>query len=951
VFVTRAHIYGLATVALALAIGFCNSNAAAESHTQLGSVVIHQTDLPVGYQHDANYSVGGKAYIDTNNCYDGNALLSAIGLDAGAPSGETVVDGSGYTTNPDLANPGNAVQSSAADAGSEPTARSAYAIASSTAALSCYANDLVSQVQSQADTAQLLSSHVSPLPAAKADAANLSFVITASGFNSSGFKVTDYVRQDDIWIRVGQYLANLVLVTVGHSQAKVQAGVGSSFENHRVALLVDRMRLLPGSTPATPAPSSSPTATGTPYPQCAPQNPPRVVVVMIRGINSSISGGLSPDPYDPLKQAQCDSTSIAEMTLGVNEFDQAGPGSDSRGTLFRLIADTGAVVLPFSYNGAYFQNNEPSRFYVTPYSWRDANDVDLSTGAGMLDQEIASIRTVWPKVKIVVIGHSLGGVVAEQWWWTYPQHASTNWNVVGVYTLDSPINGGATYLGSLDSEDGCPQIGSNHLPCGHLAYQFGALWQLALDGADPHLVATAQQPDRAIFLPFATRGDLVMELLSLNLTSSTPFNLGNSGQELGPQLFATFDTDGFVVNLLKPGCITRSVGGSAPQLFDSHKLVFRDPSNILFLNDKVLQASIASRDGTTGQPDQTCPVSDSASSGQAAAFQPVPSPVGQLAVPAARAGDKIVIRGSSLGSTAGKVLFLRLGRGSEPLNIESWTSGLVNVRAPSRVGPGIVVVTTASGRGFIAGPESILPAGGAASIMVAADQTTLSTAGQPFVLNAYPFDAAGNPMANVPVAVSNGVSSFTTRSDASGKARMSVFGYGKDHFLITSGHAWRTVTIRFLPSPTRHMTIQVSPRSPTVGDTAAVSVILTEGSGRALPGSPVSFRVFDGSPAGEHLRSTTNRAGRVQFSVPYPRSRSALIVASLPGTLASSHAHITWISSTAASASDFWFPPTWSLRWWILRLASAAFGGVVGIAVIAWLWRYLDATDRGRSHG
>jgi hypothetical protein len=49
------------------------------------------------------------------------------------------------------------------------------------------------------------------------------------------------------------------------------------------------------------------------------------------------------------------------------------------------------------------------------------------------------VHTLLPDAKIFVVGHSNGGLVAEQWWWNFGRYHPEG--VVQVISLDSPLNG------------------------------------------------------------------------------------------------------------------------------------------------------------------------------------------------------------------------------------------------------------------------------------------------------------------------------------------------------------------------------------------------------------------------------------------------------------------------------------------------------------------------------
>jgi hypothetical protein len=159
-------------------------------------------------------------------------------------------------------------------------------------------------------------------------------------------------------------------------------------------------------------------------------------------------------------------------------------------------------------------------------------------------------------------------------------------------SLDSPDNGGSNPIEALQllSDPGeCGAGAFSQAPCTTLAQEYLVLWyQFALDQRDDTSMAQTDTGDRGIFTRVGTRGDLVMEVLSM---SSKLFNV--SGEELGPQLLADFSSDGQINTLLEPGRITPT-DGSSLEITDSHGIVYRDPDNIAFLTGAVAAAGSGS---------------------------------------------------------------------------------------------------------------------------------------------------------------------------------------------------------------------------------------------------------------------------------------------------------------------------------------------------------------------
>jgi pimeloyl-ACP methyl ester carboxylesterase len=132
------------------------------------------------------------------------------------------------------------------------------------------------------------------------------------------------------------------------------------------------------------------------------------------------------------------------------------------------LAAQGAIILPFSYNtqgcqpstGAQLTGSAQNPNFIFPgYTGGLTGDstvtncitpVALGTAGGggfgggpgpnywgsVLDSELASIHQVWPTSKVVVIGHSQGGLVVTDAWLQ-----GFNLPHVEAFSLDSPING------------------------------------------------------------------------------------------------------------------------------------------------------------------------------------------------------------------------------------------------------------------------------------------------------------------------------------------------------------------------------------------------------------------------------------------------------------------------------------------------------------------------------
>jgi hypothetical protein len=532
-----------------------------------------------------------------------------------------------------------------------------------------------------------------------------------------------------------------------------------------------------GSASATSSPVTVPGV-------CTPSTPPRAVVVLLMGLNSSLRGS----SFNPLAASACDAASSGNPSLhDLGEvFDNRGLGS-SGPTLMTSLAKTGAVILPYSYAGAYFDRRSTNpRFVVNGYRPHVPNEADIITQDWVLDSELQSIRGQWPNAKLFVIGHSEGGLIAKQWWRNWdghhspaPNHATTAWNVNGVFSLDGPINGGSNpfeYLSALGS--GCPIL--DQLPCATLAQQFSALWYYFALKGDDTTMARADTGRHGIFTPIGTRGDLIMEVLSM---SGKLLNV--SGEELGPQLFANFDSDGQINTLIQPGRITPTAASST-EGFESHKLVYREPANVRFLTNAVerpLSARVQRR------------FRGSVSSAHIQMSSAGPS--GSLASPVAGPGGTVMVAGSGFGTTPGQVSLIDPHQRVMSLSPSAWSPTMISAAVPDGATEGLVIVETSDHESFIAGSLTILGVGstGVAELQLLPGPLR-AIDNQPIEVRLKAVRSDGSPAAGAPVTISDGLQSTTQTTDSAGVTKMAISGAGSQ-VIARSGQAWVGLPLRW----------------------------------------------------------------------------------------------------------------------------------------------------------
>ena len=595
---------------------------------------------------------------------------------------------------------------------------------------------------------------------------------------------------------------------------------------------------------------------------------PRVVVVMLMGLDSWLPSG---NPYDVRSINYCDiaqSQNAQLAQLGAT-FDTQGAGTNKAETLAGNLGGQqggGVLLLPYSYNGAYFVG--PYRFFAAGYSSQDPNASDVIADAWVLDNELISIRNQWPNVNIVIVGHSLGGLIAKQWWRNWdgqhsaPDHARRSWHISAVFSLDGPINGGPLENYQWTPNGNCPVVpGFNQLPCGLLAQQFAALWDdYALKGDDTQM-ARVDSGDRGIFTPVGTYGDVIMETLR------GPVGINDNGEELGVQLFAAFNSDGTVQTLLNPGVVTAQDAHFWQGIGSSHQLVLRDSGNIDMISRAVASAAVSSAPATQTAFALTASYSS-------LILRPHPSATVATRV-VARAGT-VKILGARLGRTPGSIWLVGQKGTKQRCPVRTWTNARVTCQLPRGSSSGEVVVQSHSGLTALAGSILIPPVSRVISLRMSISKPAVI--GLPETVTVTGQGLGSIPARGASVSALLGQEVVRLTLDSRGKAFFKVAGRGQLSLLVASGRAVASITARWVPSPIRFAKIS-GPSSVTIGTTVSLSVV-AEGT-HGVPMAHASLFCSITGPAEVtgvgHRVCTTNHAGRVRL-VTSSRSPAQVVV-------------------------------------------------------------------------
>jgi hypothetical protein len=308
----------------------------------------------------------------------------------------------------------------------------------------------------------------------------------------------------------------------------------------------------------------------------APGSAPRFIAILIQGVGSKVD---SNGPFNPAAQdlSYCASLdgrmppdngylTIQSMAKGwlnyypnkdsatVSSGDNCGAqaaGEEKTGqhcNLIDALAMAGGYVLPFSYSSTSTDPKHPTGAEMTgtqakplfkfpPYDGTTVatsnptmlQDVPFDPGTpgygifepNLLQEEIASIHNVFRQTPIIVIGHSNGGLIAEQWWL---QFGSNNpMGVIHVFSLDSPLNGVAE--GTF-----APIVPNQWLQAANLAHTtlaaYDELWHQK-DTLDAKAITLDRK--QSLFTPIGSYGDPLYDMSDYGSDADGHYITGNPG--------------------------------------------------------------------------------------------------------------------------------------------------------------------------------------------------------------------------------------------------------------------------------------------------------------------------------------------------------------------------------------------------------------------------------------
>jgi hypothetical protein len=349
---------------------------------------------------------------------------------------------------------------------------------------------------------------------------------------------------------------------------------------------------------------------------------PPVVTIVIQGIASVGSQG----NFDPSQVDYCtspqgtmppanDQAALQTMATRWTNWDTAndparayvGAGSN----MIDSLASTGGYVLPFSYIGATITGSRDApKFTAKAYNKDDVANSTIPSEVLNLNTEIIAVRSMWPNTRIIVVGHSNGGLIAEQWWLKF--RPSRLRGVTQVFSLDSPLNGvaQANVCGDPIVTNGCEAFGVGQA----LAHYYSDLW-LNQERNDPYWASEDAQDK--IFTAVGTLGDPLYDVGDYRATARFGVkNIGIISQLYFPASCAQSQWDlspqncPYIGRAVKDNCgpLDDSTGPffGAPADLPLHSVVKNCPGVIQAIMDYVTGAPTTATPSQSPTPTPSC---------------------------------------------------------------------------------------------------------------------------------------------------------------------------------------------------------------------------------------------------------------------------------------------------------------------------------------------------------
>lgn len=443
------------------------------------------------------------------------------------------------------------------------------------------------------------------------------------------------------------------------------------------------------------------------------------------------------------------------------------------------LAHAGAVLLPYSYQGAYFSSwpstSAQPLFHVNYSGSSDPGNTSVNQQAGFLYGEVQSIHHYWPDSAIEIVADSGGGVPAEYYWNTAFQTEDDG--VYHIFTLDAPINGlDHTFLESAVDDHLGPTVRDF----------YGLLWQ-NMDNNDQQELSTDSDSS---FIPVGSIGDYAYALGDIGIAGS--FGSNAELDSLTSQILmrcsgGIFDT---CTPQIPPDYVSQCSGEPYGFTDASHEVVRACKPTVDYITstaDSDEQTAIGIALSPLSRRDSSNNIATASATSPDVRHVPGPGPETESSLFSAAVGQTITIRGSGLGTTRGEVLFTTgSSPGTLPGTISSWSDTSVSVNIPSGAVSGPIRLHLAAGDNVLAAGLALLSADNGVRSLSAAESPR-RIGGHPEQVTVTARDSSGNPVPNVKVFLFDGATESVSTTNSSGAATFSIVGFGVQEFLAHSG--------------------------------------------------------------------------------------------------------------------------------------------------------------------
>lgn len=661
----------------------------------------------------------------------------------------------------------------------------------------------------------------------------------------------------------------------------------------------------PQPPPPPPAAAAESCAAGPPAP-----GPPRDVVILITGLTSELRYSYRYDPlgksYCGLANASTTSGDLRDLAFMAHEtFDHHQGGTISPIDLTDSLAGTGAVLLPFSYDGVSLKQavGKPPLYQIKKFdSDRPgaANPKDEATGylLGLIEQ----IHAVWPHAHIQVIGHSEGGFVAEQLFEWEKYSKLTGLNVTRIFSLDSPINGVALASNDWLNKICATASGASNASClgiisPGLLQLYAERWENK-EANDRALIKRDAGEEHQLYIPIGTQNDWLYKIADV----STTFGDFVTGvcEGLDTQiLWNDFSFSCYLEDVQNQGGrrpsfvsdVTPDPSSGVPArpgfALNSHEFVMQSADNIKFITALgpgayAQSARVSQSFEARAAAYSPVALASSGTSPPGALFEQIltPAPFAVLPNPIARPGLAFKIAGSDLGETPGRVFFSS-ANGEVSAIIRSWTPEGVEVVIPAEATSGIVRVLTATEDELLPGVVAVVasgPADNVVRILEAGRSRAIDGEGDRIKLRA--LDRRRRAVAGATVELVGGGLTRRASTDRRGLATFVVDGHGEQQYIAVSGTTTTLFTARWRRAARQTLALTVHRKRGRVGRPASWTIVasIRTAAGRPVAGELVDYELH--ALPGSKLNRTsarTNRAGIAHVTLSITVGAAALV--------------------------------------------------------------------------